>query len=67
MDFVGQLQYSDTVANTVAKAHCGCKSSATNIVYTRKVEGEGGRCIHKLGPASQGSFEAAWADRAQPQ
>jgi len=65
-DFVGQLDYGDKIANTATKAHRDCKISAINMVYERKEKVEGGCCINKLGPASQGSFEVDWANRAQP-
>ena len=55
-DFVGQLEYGDTVASKKAKAHYGYKIDAINIVYERKGRVNGVVTFIRLGPASQGSF-----------
>jgi len=55
-DFVGQLEYGDTVASKKAKAHYDYKIDAINIVHERKGRVNEVFTFIRLRPLSQGSF-----------
>jgi len=47
-NFVGELEYGDTVANTIAKTHLDYKSSDISIAFERRGKVEGTYCIHEI-------------------